>query len=58
MLATHILSLAQEVSSRIGIIMNGNIAAEGDLSELLKMSAGQNLEDFYFNTVMAYEESD
>jgi ABC-2 type transport system ATP-binding protein len=58
LLATHILSLAQDVSSRIGIIINGNIAAEGDLSELLKMSAGQNLEDFYFNTVMAYEESD
>jgi len=55
--ATHILSLAQEVSSRIGIILKGNIAVEGNLGELLKMSPGQNLEDFYFNTVMAHEES-
>lgn len=37
--ATHILSLAQEVSSRIGIIMNGNIITEGSLEELLKRAA-------------------
>ena len=53
--ATHILPLAQDVSSRIGIILDGNIAVEGELAELLKMSPGQNLEDFYFKTVMAHE---
>lgn len=69
--ATHILSLAQEVSHRLGIIVEGNIIAEGSLEELLSLSAsggeqasipanGSNtvngtLEDFYFDTVMNYE---
>jgi len=53
--ATHILSLAEEVSSRIGIIINGLIVTEGSLQELLKLSSGESLEDFYFKTVMAYE---
>ncbi len=52
--ATHILSLAQEVSSRIGIIINGEIAAQGSLDELLEISAGEDLEEFYFKTVMKY----
>jgi ABC-2 type transport system ATP-binding protein len=54
--ATHILSLAQEVSHRIGIIVDGKIIAEGSLGDLLKISAGKDLEDFYFSTVMNYKE--
>lgn len=53
--ATHILSLAQEVSQRLGIIIDGKIITEGSLDELLKLSPGENLEEFYFNTVMNYE---
>lgn len=53
--ATHILSLAQEVSHRIGIIINGEIITEGNISQLLKLSEGQTLEDFYYHTVMNYE---
>lgn len=55
--ATHILSLAQEVSRRIGIIIDGKIITQGSLEELLKVSQGQDLEEFYFNTVMNYEKS-
>ncbi|MCP5103418.1 MAG: ABC transporter ATP-binding protein [bacterium] len=55
--ATHILSLAQEVSHRLGIIIEGKIIAEGTLSQFLEMSEGQDLEEFYFNTVMNYEKS-
>jgi len=55
--ATHILSLAQEVSSRIGIIIGGKIAKEGSIEELSRISGGINLEDFYFNTIMNYEKS-
>lgn len=55
--ATHILSLAQEVSRRLGIIADGKIITEGSLDQLVKLSEGQNLEDFYFNTVMDYEKS-
>ena len=53
--ATHILSLAQQVSRRIGIIIDGRIIIEGSLDELLKMSEDEDLEDFYFKTVMNYE---
>jgi ABC-2 type transport system ATP-binding protein len=53
--ATHILSLAQEVSQRIGIIIDGRIVTEGSLQELLKVSEGNDLEEFYYNTVMNYE---
>ncbi len=58
--ATHILSLAQEVSQRIGIIVNGNIIAEGTLEELFRASEATHgetldLEDLYFKTVMNYE---
>ncbi len=56
--ATHILSLAQEISSRIGIIINGKIIVEGSIEELINLSAQESLEDFYFKTVMKYDQSD
>lgn len=52
--ATHILSLAQEVSNRIGIIINGNIVIEDTLDSLLDRSRG-DLEEFYYQTVMKYD---
>lgn len=53
--ATHILPLAQDVSSRIGIIVNGKVQVEGTMKELKKRSGKVNLEDFYFEQVMAHE---
>jgi ABC-2 type transport system ATP-binding protein len=53
--ATHILSLAQEVSHRLGIIIDGKIITEGSLEELLEMSGGGDLEEFYYKTVINYE---
>ena len=38
--ATHILTLAQEVCRRIGIIVDGRIIIQGDLDELMAL-AGQ-----------------
>lgn len=55
--ATHILSLAQQVGHKLGVIADGRIITEGSLEELLKISKGEDLEDFYFNTVMNYEKS-
>ncbi len=55
--ATHILSLAQEVSHRIGIIIDGNIVSEGSLEELLALSKGSNLEDLYYHTVMEFQKT-
>jgi len=54
--ATHILTLAQEVSNKIGIIINGKIRAEGSLQNLLDKSNEKNLEDFYFKTVLKHEQ--
>jgi ABC-2 type transport system ATP-binding protein len=53
--ATHILSLAQEISTRIGIIIDGKIRVEGSISELVNLSKNENLEDFYYRTVMEYD---
>ena len=53
--ATHILPLAQEVSSKIGIIINGKVQVEGTMSELKKRTGTVNLEDFYFEQVIAHE---
>ncbi|MCU0285519.1 MAG: ABC transporter ATP-binding protein [Acidobacteria bacterium] len=53
--ATHILSLAQDVSHKLGIIIDGKIITEGTVAELLKISPNHDLEEFYFNTVMNYE---
>jgi len=55
--ATHILSLAQQVSYKLGVIVDGRIITEGNLKELLKTSEDDNLEDFYFNTIMNHEKS-
>ncbi len=53
--ATHILPLAEEVSSKIGIIINGKLQVEGTMKELKKRSGTLNLEDFYFEQVIAHE---
>ena len=55
--ATHILSLAQEVSSRIGIIIDGKIRAEGSVNDLISGTAENNLEEFYFKTVLEHDHS-
>ncbi|MEN8223264.1 MAG: ABC transporter ATP-binding protein [Acidobacteriota bacterium] len=53
--ATHILPLAQEVSSKIGIIINGKVQVEGTMEELKKRTGSVDLEDFYFEQVIAHE---
>lgn len=53
--ATHILPLAEEVSSKIGIIINGKVQVEGTMKELKKRSGTLNLENFYFEQVIAHE---
>lgn len=53
--ATHILSLAQEVCDRIGLLVNGAIVVEGRLDELMALAADRNLEEFYFRIVLNHE---
>ncbi len=52
--ATHILSFASQICSRIGIIIDGKIISEGTIADLLQEAGNLSLEDFYFRQVMAY----
>jgi len=53
--ATHILTLAQEVCRRIGIIIDGRIIIQGGLEELMSLAGQSSLEEFYFQTVLRHE---
>jgi len=53
--ATHILTLAQEVCRRIGIIIDGRIIIQGDLAQLMALAGQVSLEEFYFQTVLNHE---
>ena len=50
--ATHILTLAQEICRRIGIIVDGRIIVQGELEELMSLAGQSSLEEFYFQTVL------
>jgi ABC-2 type transport system ATP-binding protein len=53
--ATHILTLAQEICRRIGIIVDGRIIVQGDLDDLMRLAGQGSLEEFYFQTVLSHE---
>jgi ABC-2 type transport system ATP-binding protein len=53
--ATHILTLAQEICRRIGVIIDGRIIVQGDLGELMALAGQDSLEEFYFQTVLQHE---
>jgi ABC-2 type transport system ATP-binding protein len=53
--ATHILTLAQEICRRIGIIIDGRIIVQGGLEELMSLAGQNTLEEFYFRTVLDHE---
>jgi ABC-2 type transport system ATP-binding protein len=53
--ATHILTLAQDVCRRIGVIVDGCIIVQGGLEELMALAGNSNLEEFYFQTVLRHE---
>ncbi len=54
--ATHILTLAQEVCRRIGVIIDGRVIVQGDLARLMELAGQGSLEEFYFQTVLAHGE--
>jgi ABC-2 type transport system ATP-binding protein len=55
--ATHILTLAQEICRRIGIIVDGRIIIQGNVKELMVMAGQSSLEEFYFKTVLDHDQS-
>ncbi|KMZ55799.1 ABC transporter ATP-binding protein [Dorea sp. D27] len=46
--STHIMSEAEKLCDRIGVIIEGNKVAEGTLTELLQMTGTDDLEDAFF----------
>ena len=46
-LTTHILALAEDIADRIGIILSGQLATLGSLSELKERHEGKDLEDIF-----------
>ena len=47
-ISTHIMSEAEKLCDRIGVIIYGKKAAEGTLEEILKMTGTNDLEDAFF----------
>lgn len=52
-MTTHILTLAEDIGDRIGIIMNGRLCALGDLQSLLKAQGEETLEDLFLKLTHA-----
>ncbi|RGU95717.1 ABC transporter ATP-binding protein [Clostridium sp. AF15-17LB] len=46
--STHIMSEAEKLCDRIGVIIEGNKVAEGTLADLLRMTGTDDLEDAFF----------
>jgi len=56
--ATHILSFASQICTRIGIIIDSRIITCGTVEQLLAEAGQTDLEEFYFRKVMEYAASD
>lgn len=47
-ISTHIMTEAEKLCDRIGIIINGNLVMEGTLDEILSRTNARDLEDAFF----------
>ncbi|MCX7830057.1 MAG: hypothetical protein N2445_03230 [Acidobacteria bacterium] len=58
-LSTHSLDIAQELSTRIGIINKGRLIAEGTMAELMEKSktTDKNLESIFLKLTEENEEN-
>lgn len=57
-ISTHIMSEAEKLCDRIGIIINGKKAADGTLSEILKKNNSKDLEDAFFELYKEYNKGE
>lgn len=53
LMSTHSLHIAEEICSRIGVIKDGKLIFDGDISglEKFKINESENLEDFFLRLV-------
>lgn len=47
-ISTHIMTVAEKLCDRIGMIMDGRIAADGTLEEILTSTGAKDLDDAFF----------
>ncbi|MFA9464460.1 MAG: ABC transporter ATP-binding protein [Velocimicrobium sp.] len=56
--STHIMSEAEKLCDRIGIIINGQKVMEGTLSQILSQTQGEDLEDAFFRLFEQYNKEE
>ncbi len=58
MISTHIMSEAEKLCDRVGIIINGGKVAEGTIPELLASTGSKDLEDAFFELYKEYSQEE
>ncbi|MBN2852596.1 MAG: ABC transporter ATP-binding protein [Clostridia bacterium] len=56
--STHIMSIAEKMSDRIAVIIDGEIAINGTLSEILDSTSCENLDDAFFKLYKERKKTD
>lgn len=54
LLSTHIFSVAESLCDRIGILIDGNIKAEGTVDELINLTGATDFEDAFFKLYVTH----
>ena len=54
MISTHIMSEAEKLCDRVGVIVDGKKVAEGTIQELLEQNQARDLEDAFFALYKTY----
>lgn len=58
LISTHIMTEAEKLCDRIGIIISGKKVMDGTLSEILEATGGEDLEDAFFHLYKQYSKED
>lgn len=58
LISTHIMTEAEKLCDRIGIIISGQKVIEGTLSEILEATGGEDLEDAFFHLYQEYSKEE
>ncbi len=56
-ISTHIMTVAEKLCDRIGLIINGKIATEGTLKEILDETKANDLDDAFFEIFKRSQEN-
>ena len=56
--STHIMTEAEKLCDRVGIIINGKKVTEGSVAEILEETQGTDLEDAFFRLYAKYNQEE